>query len=302
MKSQFAESRGVELHWREQGSGRPMVFLHGMGDSHASWLPLTRAFPERRVLLLDLPGHGLSARPDASYTPEWYGEVIAGWWDDLGLEDVDLVGHSYGGALAQLLLLSHKERVETLTLLAPGGHGAECGLGLRLLTLPGAGRVIQPFYGAGMQLFHRTIANTTMSREEARDAGWTASRPGTGRALARTAKAVIGWDGQTRLVTERARELDHLPPTAMLWGERDPILPVRHAHVASSWLEGLTVKLYRGVGHFPHLENTREVARDVSTHLEARGRPVRVALERVPPRRPGFFARAWRWVKRLFGR
>src|SRR5687768_2691179 len=107
MDSRWTKQGDTELHWVERGRGRPLVLLHGLADSHRTWLPFARAFPDRRVLMLDLPGHGLSGRPDAPYTPEWYAEVLGAWWDELGLEDVDLVGHSYGGALAQTLMLTH---------------------------------------------------------------------------------------------------------------------------------------------------------------------------------------------------
>lgn len=301
MESRWITTRGTELHWREHGRGRPMVFLHGMADSHLSWLPLARAFPRRRLLLVDLPGHGLSGRPEAAYTPEWYGDVLGDWWDGLGLEDVDLVGHSFGGALAQLLLLSRGERVSTMTLIAPGGHGPEAGLALKLLTLPGADRVIQPFLGFGMRLFHSTMPSTPLSRAEAAHAGWLASKPGSARALVHTARAVIDLGGQTRMIAERAHELESLPPTAMLWGDADPILPVTQAHGASRWLDGLALRLYPGVGHFPQLERTRDVARDLEAHTSSRQR-VRVAVDRIPRRRPSWIRRAWRWVGARFRR
>jgi pimeloyl-ACP methyl ester carboxylesterase len=304
MESRTVSVGGTELHWRERGRGRPMVFLHGMADSHQSWLPLARAFPRRRLLLVDLPGHGLSGRPaDAPYTPEWYGEVLGNWWDRLGLEDVDLLGHSYGGALAQLMLLTHAERVSTLTLVAPGGLGTEVGLPLRLLQLPGAEAALRPFLGPGMRLTLGGLRGCALSREEIALAGWMGSRPGSARALVRTARSVIDLGGQTRLVAERAHELSVLPPTALLWGDRDRILPIGQAHAATRWLRNLELRLYPGVDHWPHLERTREVARDVGTLLEARERRrVRVALEHLPRRRPSWLRRTWRWLVRRIGR
>jgi pimeloyl-ACP methyl ester carboxylesterase len=299
MKSLRILQGDAELHWVEQGAGKPLVLLHGLADSHRTWLPFARAFPDRRVLALDLPGHGLSGRPDAPYTPEWYAEVLGRWWDELGLEDVDLVGHSYGGALAQALMLSHRERVSTLTLIAPGGHGCEVGWGLRLLGLPGAEQVIEPFVGIGTALALRAIPGRTLSLDEIAHARWASQRPGTARAMVRTARAVVDLAGQTRLVHERAADFDALPPTAILWGDRDPILPVHHAEGALRWLDGAEVRLYERCGHWPHVEQAQRVSDDVRALLEStERRRVSVAASAIPVRREPWIRRAGRAIAR----
>jgi pimeloyl-ACP methyl ester carboxylesterase len=281
-----------------------MVFMHGLCDSHLTWLPLSRAFEDRRLLLLDLPGHGMSGRPDAPYTPEYYADVVGAWWDELGLEDVHLVGHSYGGAIAQMMLLSRAPQVSSLTLLAPGGHGPEVGAGLKLMTLPGAEAVMRLVFGPGARVYFG--AQPGYTRENAAQAGWQSAKPGTARAVVRTVRAVIDAGGQTRLVHERAHEMGELPPTAMLWGDADPIIPVSHATRAATWLRDLDLRIYPGVGHFPHLERTKRVARDMAELLDGEERRrVRVAVDRVPPRRrPTWIVRAWRWmaerVRRVF--
>ena len=58
----------VTLHWAEIGEGPPVLLLHGLNDSHRTWREIWPRLPGRRVLMLDLPGHGMSSRPDAPYT------------------------------------------------------------------------------------------------------------------------------------------------------------------------------------------------------------------------------------------
>ncbi|MDQ3034506.1 MAG: alpha/beta fold hydrolase [Myxococcota bacterium] len=289
----------TDLHWVERGEGRPLVLLHGIADSHRTWLPFARSFPNRRVIALDLPGHGLSGRPDAPYTPEWYAQVLGSWWDQLGLEDVDLVGHSYGGALAQTLMLTHRERVSSLTLIAPGGHGCEVGWGLRLLGLPGAEQVIGPFIGIGTEIALRAIPGKALTSEEIAMSRWTGSRPGTARAMVRTARAVIDFGGQTRLVHERAQDFDALPPTAMLWGSCDPILPMHHADGATRWLTNMDVRFYEGCGHWPHVEEAGRVGSDVRALLEStERRRISVSVGAVPKRTEPWIRRVGRAVVR----
>jgi hypothetical protein len=71
---------GHQLHWMEAGEGPPIVLLHGIFDSHRTWLELAPALArERRVLMLDLPGQGLSARPDENYALHWYAQLVGTW-------------------------------------------------------------------------------------------------------------------------------------------------------------------------------------------------------------------------------
>jgi hypothetical protein len=119
----------------------------------------------------------------------------------------------------------------------------------------------------------------------------------------RTARAAIDLQGQTRGVHERAHEIEDLPPTALLWGERDPIIPVRQAGDAQRWLRPLDVRLYPRAEHWPHLECRPEVVRDLRALLEREDRRrVEVAVGAIPKRRPSWIYRAGRWLRSLPGR
>lgn len=126
-----AEVPGVRLAWSDSlaagitprsPEATPLVFVHGLSSSMGFWEhQLARYAEERRVLALDLPGYGMSGRPDAPYTPPWFAEVLDAWMDEVGLERVVLVGHSMGGQIALTYALSHPERVAGLVLSAPAG-------------------------------------------------------------------------------------------------------------------------------------------------------------------------------------
>jgi pimeloyl-ACP methyl ester carboxylesterase len=258
---------GTLLHWAEAGAGRPLILLHGLSDSHRTWHHVVRTMSAtHRVLMLDLPGHGLSGRPDASYSLEWHAHIIGRWIDILGLEDIDLVGHSYGGGVAQFMLLSHADRVRRLGLVAAGGMGREVALGLRLLSLPGVDRVIQPFLGIGTRFSLRAIGAHT--NDERRWQARANSAPGTARALVRTIRGVIDIRGQTRHFLEHAQEVSRLPPIAVYWGERDPIIPVAHAHRAVTHLTGARLRTFPNCGHFPHLEQPKQFLPALAAFLE----------------------------------
>ncbi len=110
---------GLELHYREAGSGTPVLLVHGFTGNSRNWALCVPVLRQRyRVVSPDLPGHGLSARPDdpAVYTLEAMAADVAALMDTLGLERCHLVGHSMGGMVAQLVALAHPGRLRSLVL------------------------------------------------------------------------------------------------------------------------------------------------------------------------------------------
>lgn len=291
--------QGVDVHWAERGEGRPLVLLHGLFDSHRTWARVVPALSRsHRVLAPDLPGHGLSARPDASYALEWHARVIGDWLRALDLEDVDVVGHSFGGGVAQHLLLEHRARIRRLALVAPGGLGREAGIGLRLLALSSSivERIGQPFLGPLVRL-GLEARRDLFDADEIAWLAWTSARPGTARALARTVRDVLDHRGQTRQFLDRAHEVAELPAMGLFWGTRDPLIPFAHAERAGLSLDGVGLTRFE-CGHFPHRERADAFVHALSGFLDAAWiAPPRLRLLAAGiPRRPSIWRRAWRAI------
>ena len=245
---------GCDMHWAEVGQGPPIVLLHGLCDSHRTWSKVAPLLGRsRRVLMLDLAGHGLSERPDASYALEWHARIVGAWLEALGLEDVDLVGHSYGGGVALwMMLLEHRARIRRLALVAAGGLGRDVSFGLRLASIPFVvERFGQPFMARGTRLALSAAGGAYEADEIARLSSMNATA-GTARAFARSVRDVIDWRGQHRHLRDGGKELAALPPVALFWGERDPVIPIAHATETASLLGGAPLTRFAGCGHFPH--------------------------------------------------
>lgn len=269
-KSAFTRVNEVDLHWVEVGSGRPLVLLHGLCDSHRTWFPVAPALARsRRVLMLDLAGHGESARPDVSYSLDQHANLVGAWLETLGLGEVDLVGHSYGGGVAQWMLLAHRERVRRLGLESAGGLGREVGIPLRWASVPFfVERFGQPFMRFGTTRALNAAGGAYSGEEIAILAQYNA-RPGTARAFSRSVRDVINVWGQHRHFIDRAREVPTLPPMALFWGEDDPVIPITHALETASLLEGVTLTRFPGVGHFPHRQAPAQFVEALEAFLDA---------------------------------
>jgi pimeloyl-ACP methyl ester carboxylesterase len=157
----FVDLDGVRLHWAELGEGTnevPLVLLHGLNSSHLTWKRIAPLLAvRRRVLMPDFPGHGHSGRPDASYELAWHSGIIARWLRTLGIDHADVVGHSFGGGVAQMLILERSLRIRRMGLVAPGGLGKDIGWILRLASLPSIVEHLgQPFMALGTRLAMRS--------------------------------------------------------------------------------------------------------------------------------------------------
>jgi pimeloyl-ACP methyl ester carboxylesterase len=284
----FVSVEGTRLHWAELGEGShhvPVVLLHGLNDSHLTWRRVAPGLAsDRRVLMLDLPGYGLSERPNASYELGWHAHLIARFLETVGLEQVDIVGHSFGGGVAQVMLLECPTRIRRLVLVASGGLGSEVTLALRLASLPW---VVELFGQRFMSLGTRVTLRGTragFSRQEVGEFTAMNRTPGSARAFARTVRDVIDWRGQRRNFFERAQEVAALPPIAVLWGARDSIIPVAHGRAFAKSVEGVVLREFKGSGHYLHNQEPEAFVRAVREFLDDPSVPhARVRTALAPP-------------------
>lgn len=144
---------GVAIHYVEQGQGKALILIHGLGASTYNFrhtlLEMSRHF---RTIALDLPGFGLSERPTAyDYSLTNQAHTVIRLMDHLGIERAHILGHSMGGMVAARLAARWPERVDRLILVASPVH-------LNPPRLLGLG-LLAPFWqtAVGIIMAHRRI-------------------------------------------------------------------------------------------------------------------------------------------------
>jgi pimeloyl-ACP methyl ester carboxylesterase len=282
------EFHDVRIHWLElgkDGSRPPLVLLHGLSDAHFTWRDIAPELArDRRVLVPDLPGHGLSGRPDASYDLAWYARLIARWMEVLMLEEVDLLGHSLGGGIAQMLLLEPacRGRIRRMVLAAAGGLGRDVTLALRLASLPSVVEHFgQPFMALGTRLALECWGGVLPPGHIA-ELSEVNAQEGTARAFARTVHDIIDWRGQRRSFLARAHEVAHLPPIAVLWGDRDTIIPISHGRALARSIDGVRFHEVKGCGHYLHHDDPPAFLRAVHEALDGAPWTMATRVRRTP--------------------
>jgi len=129
--SKFIELSGVDIHYKEAGSGeRTFILLHPFGGSTYTWREVMDDFAKHgRVIAYDRPAFGLTERPmPEDWDANPYGmkanvEILRAMLDAFGVEKAVLVGNSAGGGVAVAFALEYPERVDELILVAPGVGG-----------------------------------------------------------------------------------------------------------------------------------------------------------------------------------
>jgi len=265
-----------------------------MASSSEAWTRVSALFAGRfTVVAPDLLGHGQTAQPAGDYSLGAHATLLRDVLVVLGHERATVVGHSFGGGVAMQFAYQFPELSERLVLVGSGGLGREVNLLLRALALPGAEHVLRLFCRASVTEAGRTVVEwarrvgfgpTPAAEEIGR--GYNALTDPYGRtAFFRTLRAVIGVGGQSISANDRLPLAADLP-TLIIWGARDPIIPVDHAHRAHDAIAGSRLEVFDGVGHFPHCEAPERFARTVSDFV-ASTEPARLSQSQLRARLQG---------------
>jgi pimeloyl-ACP methyl ester carboxylesterase len=279
---------------REQDAGTgedlPVLLLvHGIAGNARQWDGvIARLAGTARVVAPDLLGHGQSAKPRGDYSLGAYAVGLRDLLLGLELPRATVVGHSLGGGVAMQFAYAYPELTERLVLMSSGGLGKEVHGLLKAVTWPGAEWVLPLLTDRRVQgLGARVGRGVTRvgSRwdlqpgpdvaEMLRSFG-SLSDPRARRAFVHTIRAVIDAGGQRVSARDRLY-LAELIPSLVVWGRRDPIIPVAHGEHAVSVMPGARLEILDGVGHFPQLERPDAVA-DVLADFLAATAPARLDL------------------------
>jgi pimeloyl-[acyl-carrier protein] methyl ester esterase len=263
------ESRdGTKLHVTDAGSGRPIVFIHGLALTHEVWLPQLRALRDRyRVLGLDIRGHGDSAPGVEGYSPTLFAEDLAAVLESLDLGDAILVGHSLGGCTIGQFASDHgdvlRERVVGLVF-----------VGTYASALAGEGWFRERFGRTSTRLMAATMGRRKQPTEPPMGRLVTAmtkrsfggsAEPSDIRRLVeigiRTPPAVAAACALGNLtydVSDRLRDVD--VPALVVVGAKDRTAPPRSARRLAASLPNAELVVVDGVGHPVGLQRPRELA------------------------------------------
>ncbi|MDP2800530.1 MAG: alpha/beta hydrolase [Phreatobacter sp.] len=261
----------VALHVEDWGVGRPIVLLHGLGASSYMWRHLAPVLAKQyRVIAVDLKGFGRSDKPaDGGYRIEDHAASIIALLRRLKLDDVTLVGHSLGGAIALLLAVEAERagdrRISRLILMNSPAFEQPPSWAISVLRLPLVPYVLLPAltpeFGA------RAILNTgngnSIPQPDIDAYARPLRDPGALHALIETGRGIVPVDFQGLI----ARYSRLTQPTLVIWCRDDPTVPLAIGQRLSRTLPRAELRIFNSCRHVPPEQSIDETERVVRAFL-----------------------------------
>ena len=287
MRSEFITWRGHRVFVTVTGQGDPLLLVPGLGNNVGMWVPFMQQFPNRRIIRLDAPGTGLSSTPLFPVRVPELADLLVAVLDDRGVPWADVVGFSYGGAVAQQLAFDHRTRVRRLVLAA-----TNCGIGAFPGWLPAVMSLATPIRYYSPSFFDRTAAATnggvTARDQSVRDRMINARRshPPAFDGYTLQLLGIFGWSSWHFLPY-----IQH--ETLVIAGDDDPLVPVANARMLAERIPNATLEIVAGAGHLLLWDDSENLGRRISSFLNP------TSMRTSGPTRP---ARTRRRVRRSVSR
>lgn len=263
MACDFVAWRGHRVYKKVTGQGDPLLLITGLGGSTDQWTPFAQQFQHRQVIRFDVPGMGLSSAPYAPIPVTGVAEIAVAVLDELGVESADVVGYSYGGAVAQQLAFNAPERVGRLVLAAtncglgsiPGSYAAMASLATPLRYYSptyfdrSAAAVYGGMTGRDLSMRRRMMAERRLHPPSAY--GYQMQLLGT-----------VGWSSLAFL-----GRIPH--DTLVISGDDDPLVPVGNAELLARRIPRARLEIVKRSGHLFLWDEAKRVAVRVTRFLDA---------------------------------
>lgn len=267
-RSLLAAGRLTNVH--DLGSGAPVLLIHGSGPGVTAWANWRLVMPalaeSRRVIAPDMAGFGYTERrPDDDYSMDNWVSHAVGVLDALGIERTDLVGNSFGGAIALALAIRHPERVRRLVLM--GSVGVKFEITPALDAVWGYQPSLEAMRGLlDLFAYDRGLVNDDLARLR-----YEASvRPGFHESFAAMFPAPRQrWVDAMASAEADIRALPH--QTLVIHGREDKVIPLLTSQTLSTWIPRAQLHVFGQCGHWTQIEHAGRFARLVTDFLsEAR--------------------------------
>lgn len=245
---------GLRLRVKVQGSGPPLLLVMGLGGNIEMWQPLVEELSDFETIAFDAPGMGESDIPRWPISMRALARIAAGVVRELGYARVNVLGVSYGGAIAQELAHRHREIVRRIVLAATS-YG--------MFSLPGKPRALallatpyRYYSRSHLKAIAPRLYGGHVARQPElldRDAYARLGHAPSWRGYAWQLAAIAGWSSLPYLRRIRV-------PVLVLTGDDDPIIRVLNGRILAALIPGAHLHVMRGSGHLFLIDEARKSA------------------------------------------
>ncbi|GFN39552.1 MAG: alpha/beta hydrolase [Thaumarchaeota archaeon] len=251
MNEKFVKIDGNKIRYLESGnSNKTIILVHGLGASAQRWEHVIPLFNnDYRVIAPDLIGFGYSDKPSVDYTLEFFLQFFSNFLQKLGIKKSNIIGSSLGGQIVTEYCATDETEVEKLILVSPSGAMKMTTPALDAYIMAAlypsrdaAKNAFQMMAGPGKKI-ERHIIDGFVERM---------SLPNAKMAFMSTLLSLKN----AELITNKLTKIS--VPTLIIWGERDPVIPIKYADSFVSAIKDCRFYRIDGSGHTPYVDNPKE--------------------------------------------
>lgn len=250
----FCRVNDVKFYYEDHGTEGPLIFLHGLMGSSENWKSQVDYFKDkRRVIAVDLRGHGQSDKPRGNYSIKRFSEDLFSFVKELRIEKAVIAGYSMGGLIALRFALDHQEIVEKLILI---DTGARTPLGRKLL-VSASQIILRISYKAFLKVYLSFPKNYSKSQiREAKER------------ILKTPKHVVNSCFSAVKEFDVTSELSNiLVPTLIIHGSEDKQQPLSQAKYMKEHILNSELVVLEGVGHATIVEASEKVGKAIEKFI-----------------------------------
>jgi 3-oxoadipate enol-lactonase len=253
--------RDMEVNYVEEGTGFPLVLIHGLNGDSTGWAKIIPEFAQHyRTIAPDVRGHGGTSKPDIPYSVKQFSEDLLEFFQKLNLSQAHILGLSMGGAIAQQFALDHPERIRSLILVSTFSYIDPYAQRVFL-------RLRKSLEGGGYPAFFDEVVKIVFTPEYV-----AANTKGIAdlkqKRIQINSPIAIGRATDALLVFNLKEEISRIfLPTLILSGKEDEFTPIHLAEQIHHSIKGSEWKIVEGVGHNLYIEKPAEMAQIVLDFL-----------------------------------
>jgi 4,5:9,10-diseco-3-hydroxy-5,9,17-trioxoandrosta-1(10),2-diene-4-oate hydrolase len=254
---------GMKIRYMVKGAGSPLLLLHGFGEFLESWDLNIRPLSEHyQVYAMDLPGHGLSDKPDVAYNLFFFTKFITNFMQALGIEHASLIGHSMGGHISLSVAINFSEKVDSLVLETSAGLSNDVSLLRKACSIPvlGSADTKESMEKIALeQRIKREFYNPDFVAKEMVDMSYRFMQmPEAKRVMLSMLHHAVTPDGLRPEVVMTDRLHLVKSPTLLIHGAQDEIHPLELSQNACRLIPNVRLQVIDECGHCPHIEKAAE--------------------------------------------
>jgi 2-hydroxy-6-oxonona-2,4-dienedioate hydrolase len=254
------EIDGNAIRYIEEGNSKEnLLLIHGLGASAERWEHVIPQFAKNyRVLVPDLIGFGLSDKPLVDYTTDYLSDFIRKFLKKLNINSVSIIGSSLGGQIGAEFTYQNNSMVEKLVLISPSGIMKHSTPALDAYVMA----ALYPSDSSASNAFQIMSGSKNIDKKTIKGFVQRMKLPNAKMAFMST---LLGLK-DAEIISEKLVSITS--PTLIIWGENDPIIPIKYAQSFVSEIDDCRFVKMENCGHTPYVESPDEFYKIVSDFLK----------------------------------